>query len=130
MSVDWVRVYQDPDNINVGCDPAGSPTADYISRHMEAYTNPNMTLWGNTPEEGGYGQEWPLNRLYSKGCKGTRTIYPGDPDLAERVAPVLATGQVTPGTYTSSGKQAVVAKHTPRPGEPFSTPQVKDENAP
>ena len=31
MSVDYVRVYQDPDNINVGCDPEDYPTADYIS---------------------------------------------------------------------------------------------------
>ena len=31
MYVDYVRVYQDPDKINVGCDPKDFPTAAYIS---------------------------------------------------------------------------------------------------
>ena len=31
MKVDWVRVYQDPDNINIGCDPPDFPTAAYIN---------------------------------------------------------------------------------------------------
>ena len=32
MSVDYVRVYQDPDNINIGCDPDGFPTQSYINK--------------------------------------------------------------------------------------------------
>ena len=32
MKVDWVRVYQDPDAINIGCDPIDFPTAEYIKR--------------------------------------------------------------------------------------------------
>jgi hypothetical protein len=31
MRVDWVRVYQDPDNVQVGCDPKDYPTAEYIN---------------------------------------------------------------------------------------------------
>ncbi|KAJ7923654.1 glycoside hydrolase family 16 protein [Mycena leptocephala] len=45
MRVDWVRVYQDPDNVQVGCNPADYPTADYINQYMEAYTNANLTTW-------------------------------------------------------------------------------------
>lgn len=30
MKVDWIRVYQDPDAINYGCDPENFPTAEYI----------------------------------------------------------------------------------------------------
>lgn len=30
MTVDWIRVYQDPDAINYGCDPKDFPTAEYI----------------------------------------------------------------------------------------------------
>ena len=30
MKVDWIRVYQDPDAINVGCDPEDFPTKAYI----------------------------------------------------------------------------------------------------
>ena len=30
MKVDWVRVYQDPNNINLGCDPPDFPTKAYI----------------------------------------------------------------------------------------------------
>ena len=32
MSVDYVRVYQNPDNINIGCEPDGYPTQDYITK--------------------------------------------------------------------------------------------------
>jgi len=57
MSVDYVRVYQDPDNVNVGCDPSGYPTQDYINNHLEAYSNPNLTTWAS------YGMTPPANRL-------------------------------------------------------------------
>ncbi|KAH9944099.1 glycoside hydrolase family 16 protein [Epithele typhae] len=45
MKVDWIRVYQDPSNVNIGCDPPDFPTSDYINTYMEAYTNPNLTTW-------------------------------------------------------------------------------------
>ena len=31
MKVDYIRVYQDPSNKNVGCDPIDFPTAAYIN---------------------------------------------------------------------------------------------------
>ena len=30
MEVDWIRVYQRKDQINVGCDPTNFPTGAYI----------------------------------------------------------------------------------------------------
>lgn len=63
MTVDWIRVYQPKDAINIGCDPKDFPTAAYIDqyvynlersaepissrycRYIEAYTNPNLTTW-------------------------------------------------------------------------------------
>ncbi|KAH8099415.1 beta-glucan synthesis-associated [Cristinia sonorae] len=45
MKVDYIRVYQDPDHINYGCDPEDFPTQAYINRYIEAYTNPNLTTW-------------------------------------------------------------------------------------
>jgi len=36
MRVDYVRVYQDPDQINVGCDPEDYPTQDYINTYASA----------------------------------------------------------------------------------------------
>ncbi|KAJ7572499.1 beta-glucan synthesis-associated [Mycena floridula] len=45
LRVDYVRVYQDPSKINIGCDPTDFPTADYISAYAEAYTNANLTTW-------------------------------------------------------------------------------------
>lgn len=76
MKVDWIRVYQDPNNINYGCDTADFPTQDYINqyvilelffrvwlshqccslRYIEAYTNPNLTTWQND-----YNQPFPKN---------------------------------------------------------------------
>ncbi|WVQ84132.1 hypothetical protein IAT38_006279 [Cryptococcus sp. DSM 104549] len=57
MRVDYVRVYQKPDEINIGCDPADYPTADYIARHADVYNNPNITTWEQA------GNPWPKNRL-------------------------------------------------------------------
>ena len=34
MKVDWVRVYQDPNAINIGCDPEDFPTMDYIKTYV------------------------------------------------------------------------------------------------
>lgn len=34
MSVDYIRVYQDPKNINIGCDPEGFP---HVGLHSEAH---------------------------------------------------------------------------------------------
>ncbi|KAF9056760.1 glycoside hydrolase family 16 protein [Rhodocollybia butyracea] len=58
LRVDYIRVYQDPQNINIGCDPEDFPTADYINTYLEAYTNPNLTNW-----EGDFKQPWPKNSL-------------------------------------------------------------------
>jgi len=58
LRVDYVRVYQDPNNINIGCDPEDFPTADYINTYIDAYTNPNYTTWVDD-----FKQPWPKNKL-------------------------------------------------------------------
>ncbi|KAH9944326.1 glycoside hydrolase family 16 protein [Epithele typhae] len=45
MRIDWIRVYQDPNAKNVGCDPDDFPTAAYIKEYEEAYTNALLTTW-------------------------------------------------------------------------------------
>ena len=40
--VEWVRVYQQPGKVDVGCDPAAFPTARWIAGHEEAYRTPGM----------------------------------------------------------------------------------------
>ncbi|XP_006455620.1 hypothetical protein AGABI2DRAFT_227064 [Agaricus bisporus var. bisporus H97] len=64
MSIDYVRIYQPKNAVNVGCDPVGFPTAKYIETYEEAYTNFNLTLW-DSPN---YPNEWPKNRLQNDGC--------------------------------------------------------------
>lgn len=59
--IDYVRVYQRPGIGAMGCDPADHPTADYISRHANAYSNPNLTTWDAA------GYTFPKNRL-KDGC--------------------------------------------------------------
>jgi len=56
LHIDYIRVYQDPDNKNVGCNPKDFPTTDYINQYIAAYTNPNLTTW-----RGDYGQPFPGN---------------------------------------------------------------------
>ena len=45
MRFDYVRIYQDPNKISMGCDPPDYPTTSYIRQHEVAYTNPNLTEW-------------------------------------------------------------------------------------
>ena len=45
MRFDYVRIYQDPDAMSVTCDPSGMETTAYIASHLDAYNNPNKTLW-------------------------------------------------------------------------------------
>jgi hypothetical protein len=59
MLIDYVRVYQRSDG-RMGCDPADRPTASYINRHLDAYNNPNLTVWSAT------GNAWPVSSSYPK----------------------------------------------------------------
>jgi hypothetical protein len=45
MLVDYVRVYQRKESINVGCDPPNYPTAEYINRHNDDYTSSYLVVW-------------------------------------------------------------------------------------
>ncbi|KAJ7640711.1 beta-glucan synthesis-associated protein [Mycena polygramma] len=58
MRIDWVRVYQHPDKINIGCDTPEKPTAAYIDTYAEAYTNALLTTWVDD-----YKQTIPKNSL-------------------------------------------------------------------
>lgn len=62
MSVDYIRVYQPKDQINVSCDPKEFPTAAYIETYKDAYTSPNLTTWEQ------FGQPWPKNKLLPGRC--------------------------------------------------------------
>ncbi|KAF8200344.1 beta-glucan synthesis-associated protein-domain-containing protein [Pholiota molesta] len=61
MSIDYIRIYQPKDSINIGCDPPAYPTAQYIETYGAVYTNPNLTTWEQA------GQSWPKNRLANGG---------------------------------------------------------------
>lgn len=46
LRIDFVRVYQRSDGSGtLGCDPPDMPTKDYIERHIEVYSDPNITTW-------------------------------------------------------------------------------------
>ncbi|KAJ8594833.1 beta-glucan synthesis-associated [Rhizopogon salebrosus TDB-379] len=58
LRIDWIRVYQPKNAINIGCDPQDFPTSAYINEYLEAYTNPNLTTWQTD-----FKQPFPKNRL-------------------------------------------------------------------
>ncbi|KAJ1944726.1 hypothetical protein EC988_005915, partial [Linderina pennispora] len=60
MHVDYIRLFQDPDDIRLSCDPPDMPTGKYIQNHPRAYYNANLTRWKQT----GYG--WPSFKLSNK----------------------------------------------------------------
>jgi len=37
MRVDYIRVYQQSDQVNIGCDPSGFPTAAYINQSVTLF---------------------------------------------------------------------------------------------
>jgi hypothetical protein len=45
LRFDYVRIYQDPDDESVTCDPPGWETTQYIKDHPNAYANQNFTTW-------------------------------------------------------------------------------------
>lgn len=57
MKIDYVRIYQPEDKINIGCNPQDYPTTEYINDHLDAYMNANVTQW----EDLGYS--WPKSSL-------------------------------------------------------------------
>lgn len=78
MHIDYVRIYQKPEDTSITCDPPGYPTTEFIANHGVAYNNPNLTVsllspnhvaeyvlivlkhWNET------GYSWPKNTL--TGC--------------------------------------------------------------
>ncbi|TFY82379.1 hypothetical protein EWM64_g1637 [Hericium alpestre] len=65
MLVDYVRVYQRKDAVNIGCDPKDYPTADYINRHADAYNNAALTKW--TSGSSGANYTFPKNKFANGG---------------------------------------------------------------
>jgi len=63
MNIDYVRIYQNPSQPNIGCNPSKFPTEAYINDHPEAYTNPNFTTWQTQSTGGSYNHSFPKNRL-------------------------------------------------------------------
>ncbi|KAJ5569552.1 uncharacterized protein N7459_008982 [Penicillium hispanicum] len=61
LRFDYVRIYQDPEDVSVTCDPPGYETTEYIEAHKKAYMNQNLTNW----EDAGF--DWPKNS-YMHGC--------------------------------------------------------------
>lgn len=63
MDIDYVRIYQPKDTLNLTCDPKNFPTKEYIDNHFNAYSNSNLTSW----EMAGYKfPEFSLNKKCSK----------------------------------------------------------------
>ncbi|KIK70822.1 glycoside hydrolase family 16 protein [Collybiopsis luxurians FD-317 M1] len=58
MAIDWIRVYQPKNAINIGCDPPDFPTKAYIDEYLEAYTNANLTTW-----RGDFNQPFPKSKF-------------------------------------------------------------------
>ncbi|GAA5894392.1 uncharacterized protein JCM6883_003809 [Sporobolomyces salmoneus] len=58
LRIDYIRVYQKGEP-KIGCDPADHPTSDYINRHLDIYTNPNLTTFPGS---------FPRNRISDEGC--------------------------------------------------------------
>ncbi|PGG96947.1 hypothetical protein AJ79_09389 [Helicocarpus griseus UAMH5409] len=63
MRFDYVRIYQDPDEESVTCDPPGYETTGYIRRHRDVYDNPNLTRWYVSDTN----YNWPRNS-FMHGC--------------------------------------------------------------
>ncbi|KAL0576050.1 hypothetical protein V5O48_005931 [Marasmius crinis-equi] len=62
MYIDYVRIYQrEGTRDGITCNPPNRPTSDYIEKHIQAYTNANVTTWHDA------GFTFPRNSQYD-GC--------------------------------------------------------------
>lgn len=59
MTIDYVRVYQRKDEINIGCNPERYPTKTYIDDHLDAYSGEFAVRVVRSRESGVL--EWTLN---------------------------------------------------------------------
>ena len=50
LKVDWIRVYQDPDQINYGCDPSDFPTQAYINQYVNWASHLSYLLFTYIPD--------------------------------------------------------------------------------
>ncbi|GAA5891632.1 hypothetical protein JCM5296_005491 [Sporobolomyces johnsonii] len=57
LRIDSVRIWQQSDKINIGCDTESSPTTAYIERNPQLYYNPNVTLLSDV------GRSFPKNSI-------------------------------------------------------------------
>lgn len=58
--IDYIRVYQPLDSIELTCDPDDFATSSYIDSHANAYTNWELNTWNDA------GYEFPRNSLENK----------------------------------------------------------------
>ncbi|KAK0555810.1 hypothetical protein OC845_000067 [Tilletia horrida] len=65
MLVDYIRIWQPEDAINIGCDGLDDsmPTSPYLAKHAEIYRNANLTTFREPRERAGYGKRFPGNAL-------------------------------------------------------------------
>lgn len=79
LRFDYIRIYQDPDQESVTCDPEGYETTEYIEKHAVAYQNPNKTSWlvsypsldswllvANCDNRADAGYGWPKNSFMDR----------------------------------------------------------------
>ncbi|KAK6462932.1 beta-glucan synthesis-associated [Scheffersomyces coipomensis] len=63
FEIDYVRIYQPEGEEEMTCNPPDYPTTDYINKHVNAYSNANLTSWENA------GYKYPSNS-FMHGCQG------------------------------------------------------------
>lgn len=68
--IDYIRIYQPSDVIDLTCDPDDFPTSVYIQSHANAYTNWELNTWNDA------GYEFPRNSLENK-CRSPSMFGPG-----------------------------------------------------
>ncbi|CCG24205.1 Kre62 subunit of glucan synthase [Candida orthopsilosis Co 90-125] len=67
--IDYIRIYQPSDAIDLTCDPDDFPTSVYIQSHANAYTNWELNTWNDA------GYEFPRNSLENK-CRSPSMFGP------------------------------------------------------
>ncbi|KAI5968005.1 hypothetical protein CANMA_002773 [Candida margitis] len=68
--IDYIRVYQPLDAMDLTCDPEGFPTSSYIESHLNAYLDWELDTWSDA------GYQFPQNSLESK-CRSPSVFGSG-----------------------------------------------------
>lgn len=110
LMLDWIRVYQDPENVNTGCDPSDYPTQEYIAANQALYGPPVSPMGSCPPERHGL-----LPRITAIDLGAQGPCDPATGNYTQDLTVAFANNITSPMNLTVNSKQIVLTSEETSP---------------